>query len=39
LNSASYDMVAFQEQPHDGRTADIEVERYDVNIITWAFGG
>jgi hypothetical protein len=37
-NSGSYDMVAFQEQAHDGRTAGVQLGAYDVPSFAAAFG-
>lgn len=37
-NSGSYDMVAFQEQAHYGRTAGIKLGEYDVEAFATAFG-
>lgn len=37
-NSGSYDMVAFQEQAHYGRTAGVHLGRYDVRAFAEAFG-
>lgn len=37
-NSCSYDMVAFQEQAHYGRTAGVALGRYDVEAFAQAFG-
>lgn len=37
-NSGSYDMVAFQEQAHYGRTAGVALGHYDVECFAQAFG-
>ncbi|QCH13599.1 acetolactate synthase AlsS [Synechococcus sp. CB0101] len=37
-NSGSYDMVAFQEQAHYGRTAGVELGTYNVEAFAEAFG-
>jgi len=37
-NSGSYDMVAFQEQAHYGRTAGVQLGHYDVQAFAEAFG-
>lgn len=37
-NSGSYDMVAFQEQAHYGRTAGVQLGHYNVEAFAEAFG-
>jgi acetolactate synthase-1/2/3 large subunit len=37
-NSGSYDMVAFQEQAHYGRTAGVQLGTYNVEAFAEAFG-
>ena len=37
-NSGSYDMVAFQEQAHYGRTAGVQLGSYNVVAFAEAFG-
>ena len=37
-NSCSYDMVAFQEQAHYGRSAGVQLGPYDVEALAAAFG-